>query len=150
MARTFDPAKLKLDCDKCDVLCCVAFRLPYDDYPKPAGVPCRNLDADKRLCTIHADLERRNYTHCTGFDCHGAGVAVSDVFRTLGRTWITDPSIANVEIYGFVIVYYTVLKQLYPDATFEFDVLDKLSDKLRDDLRPFTDAALDLLCVGAT
>ena len=145
MPRVYDSAKLKIDCAKCDVLCCVAFKLPYDDYQKPAGVACKNLDADKKLCTIHGDLERRAYDHCTGFDCRGAGVAVSKLFRAMGRTWISDPDVATVEFQTFVIVYYTLLREIYPEAKFEFDVVDKLSAKLRADLQPFTDAALDLL-----
>ena len=146
MPRVYDPAKLKIDCAKCDVLCCVAFKLPYDDYQKPAGVACKNLDGDKHLCTIHADLERRGYNHCTGFDCRGAGVAVSQLFRTMGRTWITDPAVAQFEFQTFVIAYYTVLRHLYPDLTFEYDVL-KNSPK---DIDPFVEAALDLLTADSS
>jgi hypothetical protein len=144
MARVFDPDKLKTDCERCDVLCCIAFKLPYADYQKPAGVACKNLDAAKCRCTIHVDLARRGYDHCTEFDCRGAGVAVSSVFRTLGRTWITDPTIAHVEFQTFVITYYTVLRQLYPDLTFEYDVLKNYPKEIE----PFVEAALDLLAVN--
>lgn len=147
MARTFDPAKLKLDCDKCDVLCCVAFRLPYDVYPKPAQVDCKHLNAAKTQCRIHAELPARNYRSCTQFDCKGAGVAVSTLFRGMGRTWITDtePKIAKAEFAVFVYCYYTVLRHLYPDAAFEYGVPDEPPD----DLRPFVEAALDLLSANS-
>ncbi|MCD6075438.1 MAG: oxetanocin resistance protein [Rhodospirillales bacterium] len=145
MARIFDPDKLKFDCEKCDVLCCVAFRLPYDDYQKPAHVPCKHLNATKTLCAIHSALDSRNYRSCTQFDCKGAGVAVSTLFRSMGRTWITDgdPKIAKAEFAVFVHTYYTVLRHLYPDAAFEFD----LPDSPPDDLKPFVDAALDYMSI---
>jgi hypothetical protein len=148
MDRVFDAAKLQLDCEKCDVLCCVAFKLPYPDYQKPGGIACKNLDETKCRCTVHSDLERREYSSCLQFDCRGAGVAVSQLFRGMGRTWITDPEIATVEFHTFVIVYYTVLKHLYPDVDFEFNVLDEFPAKLQIDLSPFTEAALDLLAPG--
>jgi hypothetical protein len=145
MTRIFDPDKLKIDCEKCDVLCCVAFRLPYDDYPKPAHTPCKHLNATQTLCTIHGELSRRNYRSCTSFDCKGAGVAVSAVFRGMGRTWISDPAtnIARAEFAVFVYAYYTILRHLDPNAAFDFG----LSDGPPDDLKPFIDTALDLLSI---
>ncbi len=143
MPRIYDPAKLKSDCANCDALCCIAFKLPYDDYQKPAGIACKNLDENKCRCTIHGELEQRNYSSCTQFDCRGAGVAVSYLFRTMGRTWITDPKVAHVELNTFIIVYYTVLKHLHPDLSFEYDPPKNLPE----DIKPFIDAALDLLTV---
>ena len=147
MLRSLDELKLKPDCEKCDSLCCVAFRLPYGDYPKPAHEPCKHLNATKTRCTIHKELAERDYRSCTQFDCKGAGVAVSMIFRGMGRTWISDPSISNAEFSTFAIVYYMLLRALYPETIFEFDILGQLSQKLLDDLEPFTEAALDLLTV---
>jgi hypothetical protein len=143
MKRSLDELKLKPDCERCDSLCCVAFRLPYADYQKPAHVACKHLNAAKTRCTIHDELASRNYRSCTEFDCKGAGVAVSMIFRGMGRTWIadTDPKIAKAEFAVFVHVYYTVLRQLYPDLPFEFD----LPDTPPADLKPFVDAALDYM-----
>ena len=145
MARIYDPDKLKIDCEKCDVLCCVAFHLPYDDYPKPAHVPCKHLNEHKSACTIYGELNERGYRSCTGFDCSGAGVAVSTVFRSMGRTWITDPDpkVAKVEFAVFVQTYSMVLRHLHPDARYDFD----LPLEPPDDLKPFVNAALDLLSV---
>jgi hypothetical protein len=143
MARRFDPKKLRIDCERCDVLCCVAFKLPYDDYPKPAHVPCRHLDAAKSRCTIHDELKVRNYHSCTEFDCKGTGVAVSTLFRGMGRTWISDsePKIAKAEFAVFVYTYHAVLRHLYPDLSLE------LPDEPPADIKPFVDAALDLLSI---
>lgn len=146
MPRIYDSARLKIDCANCDVLCCVAFKLPYSDYQKPAGVACKNLDDAKKLCTIHGELEGRGYDHCTGFDCRGVGVAVSHLFREMGRTWISDPRVATFEFQTFIIAYYTVLRHLYPDLAFEYDPLKNFPS----DIEPFVEAALDLLALDSS
>jgi hypothetical protein len=70
---------LRADCARCTGLCCVApaFARSSDfAFDKPAGTPCRDLDADAR-CGIHADLRERGMPGCTVFDCFGAGQALS-------------------------------------------------------------------------
>lgn len=145
MPRIFDKSKLRTDCANCDAVCCAAFRLPYADYPKPPRVPCKHLDLTRRRCTIFAELEARGYDICRSFDCHGAGVAVAALFRELGRSWNTDADIAAVQFHTFSIVYFTLVKYLNPDRAIELDVPANVIE----DLKPFTEAALDFLADSA-
>lgn len=87
---------LRADCSRCFGLCCVA--LPFarsadfaDD--KPAGVPCRNLEADFR-CRIHDRLRASGFRGCTVFDCRGAGQRVSQETFS-GRDWRSDDEVAR-------------------------------------------------------
>ena len=141
MPRVFDKAKLKSDCSKCDAMCCVAVKLPYPHYPKPARTPCRHLDQGAYSCTVFNELEGRGYDICRGFDCYGAGVAVAALFRELGRSWVDNPESATIQFHTFSIVYFTLVKFLYPDWAIELDVPEKVIE----DLKPFTEAALELL-----
>lgn len=145
MPRVFDRSKLKPDCSKCDSLCCVATALPYPDYPKPARVPCRHLDQAAHRCTIFATLEQRGYHVCREFDCLGAGVAVTQLFRKMGRTWQSDASAAAIEFHTFSLVYFALVKYVHPDRAMEIDVP---AEAIKD-LEPFTEAALDLLADSA-
>jgi hypothetical protein len=141
MPRIFDKTKLKADCANCDAMCCVAVKLPYAHYPKPARMPCRHLDQGECRCTVFSELEERGYDICRGFDCYGAGVAVATLFRKLGKSWINDPETATVQFHTFSIVYFTLVKFLYPNRAIELDVPEKIIE----DLTPFTEAALELL-----
>lgn len=70
---------LRGDCSRCFALCCTAFGFTRSsDFAedKPAGSPCRHLDA-RFACTIHETLPSRGFRGCTVFDCFGAGQAVS-------------------------------------------------------------------------
>jgi len=145
MVRIFDKSKLKTDCAKCDAMCCVAVRLPYRHYPKPARTPCRHLDQAQCRCTVFNELEARGYDICRGFDCFGAGVAVTRLFGNLGKSWRTHPDIATVQFHTFSIVYFTLVKYLYPDRAIELDVPERTIK----DLEPFTEATLDLLAESA-
>jgi hypothetical protein len=53
-------------------------------HDKPAGEPCRNLQADHR-CSIHATLATQGYPACAAFDCFGAGQRVTLQFG--GSDW---------------------------------------------------------------
>ena len=79
---------LAADCSRCVGLCCVlpAFAASADfAIDKPAGTPCRHLQADAR-CGIHDQLRERGFPGCTVFDCFGAGQRVTqDVFG--GADW---------------------------------------------------------------
>jgi len=143
--RIFDRSKLKTDCANCDAVCCAAVRLPYPHYPKPPRVPCKHLDTEKRCCTVFPELEARGYDVCRGFDCYGAGIAVAKLFREMGKNWINDPSIATVQFHTFSIVYFTLVKYLHPDRAIEIDVSPEVLEKLK----PFSEAALDLLAESA-
>jgi hypothetical protein len=84
---------LGADCARCVGLCCVALAFATSaDFPfdKPAGEPCRHLDAGDS-CEIHPRLRERGFKGCTVFDCFGAGQKVSR--RTFGgRSWRDDPA----------------------------------------------------------
>jgi hypothetical protein len=74
-----DLIDLRADCRRCTGLCCVApaFARSADfAFAKPAGTPCRHLQADAR-CGVHAELRPRGMVGCTVFDCFGAGQALS-------------------------------------------------------------------------
>ena len=145
MPRIFDKSKLKTDCAKCDAVCCAAVRLPNAHYPKPPRVPCKHLDKGACRCTVFNELEARGYDICRGFDCHGAGLAVAKLFREMGRSWATHPDSAIVQFHTFSIVYFTLVQYLHPDRAIEVDVPAKVIE----DLKPFTEAALDLLAEDA-
>lgn len=85
-----DDASLRADCAHCIGLCCVllAFdRGPAFAFDKPAAEPCRHLDTADR-CRIHAELDRKGFSGCAGYDCAGAGQAVTAMFA--GRSWRDD------------------------------------------------------------
>ena len=80
-----DEARFKSDCANCVALCCSALGFSRGDdfaHEKPAGRPCRNLDANLG-CSIHAVLLERGYRGCTVFECHGSGQRVTQ--ETFGR-----------------------------------------------------------------
>jgi hypothetical protein len=76
------PSHLRPDCQRCIALCCVAPAFDADQgfgYDKPAGEPCRHLQADHR-CAIHSSLATHGYPSCAAFDCFGAGQRVTQQF----------------------------------------------------------------------
>ena len=141
MPRVFDKARLKTDCASCDAVCCAAVKLPYPHYPKPARVPCKHLDQANARCTIFDRLEDEGFTVCREFDCYGAGPAVARLFRAMGKNWISHPDVATVQFHTFSLVYFTLVRYLHPDRAIELDVPEAVIEELK----PFTDAALDLL-----
>jgi uncharacterized protein YjbI with pentapeptide repeats len=86
---------LKADCARCFGLCCVipAFTKSVDfAITKPAGRPCRNLQADSR-CQIHDRLRPAGFQGCDVYDCFGAGQQVSQVTFG-GQDWRDSPAVA--------------------------------------------------------
>lgn len=86
-------ADLGADCSRCVGLCCVALAFARSaDFPedKPAGEPCRHLDAAD-ACQVHTQLRPLGYRGCTVFDCFGAGQQVSQV-TFAGRSWRSEPA----------------------------------------------------------
>ncbi len=66
----------RCDCASCLALCCVAPSLnPAHGFPgeKPAGAPCRHLDAGACRCRIFEGFAAHGNTLCHGYDCFGAG-----------------------------------------------------------------------------
>jgi len=85
---TMRPDLLRPDCSRCVGLCCVALafdRSAFFAFDKPAGEPCRNLDAD-HACTIHARLGAEGFRGCMQFDCLGAGQRATALFPDPGHT----------------------------------------------------------------
>jgi len=143
--QIFDKTKLKPDCANCDSICCVALKLPYDHYPKPAGETCKNLDCTTRQCAVFDRLETEGFVHCRNFDCYGAGPVVAELFKGMGKNWLSDRRIANVQFNVFAIVYVTLLKFMRP----EFKIELGLEESEVETVRPFTEAALQLLAESA-
>lgn len=72
-------SKLRIDCEKCSGLCCVAlYCMKTDGFPsdKEAGVPCKHLMSDF-CCDIHPALVSKNMRGCLAYDCFGAGQKVT-------------------------------------------------------------------------
>jgi uncharacterized protein YjbI with pentapeptide repeats len=100
---------LKVDCEKCFGLCCVALYFSASEgFPtdKVAGVPCINLQADFR-CTIHKDLMQKGLKGCIAYDCFGAGQKVAQATYN-GQDWRDNPKIAE-QMYDV----YLIIRQLH-------------------------------------
>jgi hypothetical protein len=145
MPRVFDRKKLKTDCPNCNALCCIQPAIEATGYVKPSGTTCRHLDTETVRCRVFADLESLGFQWCRGFDCYGAGVAVTELFRRLGKNWRTDAAIKEIECHVFAIVYFRLVQYLHPDRPTEIDVP---AGRLKE-LEPFTEAALDILAETA-
>nr|WP_312289952.1 pentapeptide repeat-containing protein [Clostridium chromiireducens] len=79
---------LKIDCEKCFGLCCIALYFSAaEGFPtdKVAGRPCINLQKNFR-CSIHKKLSQKGLKGCTAYDCFGAGQKVAQVTYR-GRDW---------------------------------------------------------------
>lgn len=106
--------KLKIECEKCSGLCCVAlYCMKTDGFPenKEAGIPCKCLMPDFR-CTIHSKLSEKNMRGCLAYDCFGAGQKVTqDCFPNIN--WKTHPEKANEIFEVFLIVFQLHQMQWY-------------------------------------
>lgn len=97
--------KLKIDCEKCSGLCCVAlYCMKTDGFPadKEAGKPCKQLRSDFR-CAIHSQLASKNMRGCLAYDCFGAGQKTTEIYNLSG-TWKTNPEQANEIFEVFMMV----------------------------------------------
>lgn len=117
--------KLKIDCNKCSGLCCVAlFCTKTDGFPanKEAGIPCKHLVSDFR-CYIHSKLVDKNMRGCLAYDCFGAGQKVTqDCYPNV--TWKTHPEKANEIFEVFLIVF-----QLHQMEWYLLESLSLITDK---------------------
>ena len=97
---------LKIDCEKCSGLCCVAlYCMKTDGFPanKEAGTPCKNLMSDFR-CAIHSDLVSKNMRGCLAYDCFGAGQKTTQIYYP-NSDWKTNPGQADEIFHVFLIVF---------------------------------------------
>jgi hypothetical protein len=103
------------------------------------------LDENANGCRIFETLEAEGFTYCRDLDCYGAGPAVTELFREMGKNWITDTDIAEVQFHTFSIVYFRMMMYLHPDRALSLDV----PEETLKELKPFTDAALAILADAA-
>lgn len=98
--------KLKINCEKCSGLCCVALYCnKTDGFPtnKDAGIPCKHLDSDFR-CDIHSNLASKNMRGCLAYDCFGAGQKVTQRYAS-GVDWKAVSNQAAEIFQVFIIVF---------------------------------------------
>lgn len=118
---------LKIDCEQCSGLCCVAlYCMKTDGFPanKKAGVPCKHLKLDFR-CEIHSILKSNNMRGCLAYDCFGAGQKVTRyIYPKID--WQSNPDKAHEIFQVFLIVF-----QLHQ---MEWYLLESLSLISEDDL----------------
>ena len=99
-------ASLRIDCEKCSGLCCVAlYCMKTDGFPdnKPAGVPCKHLMPDF-CCDIHGQLANKKMKGCLAYDCFGAGQKVTQSSYA-NENWKTNPEKANEIFQVFKLVF---------------------------------------------
>lgn len=116
---------LRIDCEKCCGLCCVAlYCIKTDGFPenKAAGVPCRHLRSDFR-CDIHDRLTAKKMKGCLAYDCFGAGQKVTQKAGENG-TWKTHPEKAKETFQVFTVVF-----QLHQMAWYLLEALALSSDQ---------------------
>ena len=95
--------KLKIDCEKCVGLCCVAlFFSKTDGFPidKEAGKPCINLEPNFK-CKVHKNLSEKGLKGCIAYDCFGAGQKVAQVTYS-EEDWRKKPQSAKKIFDGFL------------------------------------------------
>ncbi|RII35831.1 pentapeptide repeat-containing protein [Clostridium chromiireducens] len=100
---------LKIDCEKCFGLCCIALYFSAaEGFPtdKVAGRPCINLQKNFR-CSIHKKLSQKGLKGCTAYDCFGAGQKVAQVTYR-GRDWNQ-----NSEVEKQMCEVFLVMRQLH-------------------------------------
>lgn len=98
--------KLRIDCEKCSGLCCVAlYCLKTDGFPanKDAGVACKHLMPDF-CCTIHSKLVSKNMRGCLAYDCFGAGQKVTQSCYP-DINWKSAPEKANEIFRVFLTIF---------------------------------------------
>lgn len=123
---------LKIDCEKCFGLCCVALYFSKSEgFPndKVPGKPCANLQSNFH-CSVHNDLRKKGFKGCTIYDCFGAGQKVSQVtFKD--QSWIDSPELASQMFDSFLIIrqLHEMLWYLADASTFILDkaTLNKLN-----------------------
>ena len=133
--------KLIADCSQCDALCCNAIRFETPTYKKAAGVQCKNLDSQTLKCQTYDTREALGYGFCVKFDCHGAGQAVTKLFRNFGRNWQNDKTIAKIQYDTFVYTYLYLSRHFFPDQEVQVEVDQNTEEKLT----PFVEGAIDIL-----
>lgn len=108
MMNTYEDKRneeLRVDCEKCFGLCCVALYFSASDgFPtnKDAGKPCMNLQSGF-TCSVHKNLRNKGLKGCTAYDCFGAGQKVAQVTFG-GHDWRQAPESAEQMFEAFLIM----------------------------------------------
>jgi uncharacterized protein YjbI with pentapeptide repeats len=96
---------LRVDCEKCFGLCCVALYFSTSEgFPndKESGKPCINLKSDFS-CSVHNNLRKQGLKGCTSYDCFGAGQKVAQITYG-GQNWREVPESAKQMFDVFLIM----------------------------------------------
>lgn len=122
---------LKIDCEKCFGLCCVALYFSASEgFPvdKKSGKPCTNLQSDFK-CSVHKNLRKQGFRGCTTYDCFGSGQKVAQVTYK-GKNWVQEPKLANQMFEVFLVMrqLHEILWYLKEAST--LDVSDTIKEKL--------------------
>jgi hypothetical protein len=131
--------KLVADCSQCEALCCNAPKFETPDYKKEAGVECKNLNDHTLKCQIYDTRELHGYTFCIKFDCHGAGQAVTKLFRDFGLDWRDNKTIAKIQYDIFIATYHYLSHHFFQDNK----VYGQINQNTTEELTPFIDTAID-------
>lgn len=121
---------LRVDCEKCFGLCCIALYFSASDgFPtdKTAGKPCINLQEDFR-CSVHSDLKNQGLKGCTGYDCFGAGQKVAQTTFG-GRSWRETPEISEK-----IFELFLKMKQLHEFLWYLTDALVNTKGDLKEEI----------------
>ncbi|WML33660.1 pentapeptide repeat-containing protein [Clostridium sp. OS1-26] len=150
-----DLRNLRIDCEKCFGLCCVALYFSASEgFPrdKDAGKPCINLQSDFR-CSVHKNLRNKGLKGCTAYDCFGAGQKVAQVTYG-GHNWRQAPESAKEMFEVFLIMrqLHEMLWYLAEAFTLQSDlnIKDEISSMLSETerlthLSPSSLVALDVV-----
>ena len=141
--------KMTMDCENCFALCCTALDIvASSDFAinKPAGIHCRNLQADFR-CQIHSTLREKGFKGCTVYDCLGAGQHVSQ-YTFKGKSWREYPEISSemyqifpkmeqlIEMKAFLLeaLSYQLSPKLYKQLLNQLDTIETIVNETAEEL----------------
>lgn len=120
---------LKIDCQNCFGICCVALYFSkFEGFPqdKVAGKACSHLSKDFK-CSIHQDLSKKGFKGCIAYDCLGAGQKVAQVtYKGVDWKQASNPEIFDV---------FLVMRQLHEMLWYLTDAsLQKLESALKESI----------------
>lgn len=129
----FNRDSLRVDCEKCFGLCCVALYFSSSEgFPenKDAGKPCINLQQNFQ-CKVHKELTQKGLKGCTAYDCFGAGQKVAQVTYK-GEHWRKSPESADEMFQVFLIQRQLHEMLWYLMDGLKFQENHVIQEKLRD------------------
>jgi hypothetical protein len=124
--------ELKISCEKCSGLCCVAlYCMKTDGFPadKEGGKPCKHLMGDFR-CDMHAKLAEKNMKGCLSYDCFGAGQKVTRIYGA-DKNWRLNPEKASEIFRVFLIVFQLHQMEWYLLESLSLDVDEQLKGDIK-------------------